>query len=160
MRRGGRLGIVCVLQVTVAKRLFLSPRSSTAHPAQTRGGLGPTPAEGPWLRWPRCVDGSLYIGVTTDLASREELHNQGFGSVFSARIVISRASRSPESGPRAARRMGAAIVLGDDLDILVTVVPIDVVLDAQVGEMDRLIEVREVVVAAAGPLLDLASVAV
>ncbi len=32
----------------------------------------------------RCSDGTLYIGHTEDLASREQTHNDGFGSRYTA----------------------------------------------------------------------------
>ncbi len=38
--------------------------------------------------------------------------------------------------------MGAAVVLREQLDVLVEFAPIDLVLDAAVGEVDLLIEVR------------------
>ena len=66
------------------------------------------------------------------------------------------ASVAPESRPRDARGVGAAIVLGDDLDVLVTVASVQLVLDAEVGEVDALVEVRQVVFAR--PLFDLARV--
>jgi hypothetical protein len=39
----------------------------------------------------------------------------------------------------------AAIVLGDDLDVLMTVAAPQLILDAEIGEVDRLVEVRQVV---------------
>ena len=54
--------------------------------------------------------------------------------------------------------MGAAIVLGDHLDILVTVAPVEFVLDAEVGEADAVVEVRQVVLTR--PAFDLAGVAI
>lgn len=33
----------------------------------------------------RCADGSLYVGHTEDLASREQIHNEGRGSKYTAR---------------------------------------------------------------------------
>jgi len=54
--------------------------------------------------------------------------------------------------------MRAAIVLGDDLDILVPVASIEFVLDAEIGKVHSVIEVREFVVAC--PLFDLAGVAI
>jgi predicted GIY-YIG superfamily endonuclease len=32
----------------------------------------------------RCVDGSLYVGHTNDLASREQTHNDGLGARYTA----------------------------------------------------------------------------
>ena len=43
--------------------------------------------------------------------------------------------------------MGAAIMLSDHFDILVTIASLQFVLDAEVREVDRLIEVRQVVFA-------------
>src|SRR5947208_1234581 len=43
--------------------------------------------------------------------------------------------------------MGAAIVLRDDLDVFVMVTPVQLVFDAEVGEVDRPIEVGQVVFA-------------
>jgi hypothetical protein len=52
--------------------------------------------------------------------------------------------------------MGAAIVLGDDLDIFVMVASVQLVFDAEVREVDRLVEVRQVVFVC--PRFNLASV--
>ena len=54
--------------------------------------------------------------------------------------------------------MGAAVVLGDDLDILMTVAPVQFVLDAEVGEADAVIEVRQVVLTC--PAFDLVAIAI
>ena len=54
--------------------------------------------------------------------------------------------------------MRAAIVLRDDLDVFITLPAIEFVLEAEIGEVDRLVEVREVVVER--PLLDLARVTI
>ncbi len=54
--------------------------------------------------------------------------------------------------------MRAAIVLGDDFDIFVTVAAIQFILDAEVGEMDAIIEVRQVMVVR--PALNLPRVAI
>jgi hypothetical protein len=54
--------------------------------------------------------------------------------------------------------MGAAIVLGDHLDILVTLAPVQFVLDAEVGEADAVVEVRQVVLTR--PAFDLAGIAI
>ena len=43
--------------------------------------------------------------------------------------------------------MGAAVVRREQLDVLVKFAPIDLVLDAVVGEMDLLVEVRQIVFA-------------
>ena len=52
--------------------------------------------------------------------------------------------------------MGAKIVFRDDLDVLVSGASMQLVLDAEVGEVDRLIEVRQVMFAR--PLFDFAGV--
>ena len=54
--------------------------------------------------------------------------------------------------------MGAAVVLREQLDVLVVLASVDLVLDAVVGEVDLLIEVRQVVFAR--PLANLVLVAV
>ncbi len=54
--------------------------------------------------------------------------------------------------------MGAAVVLREQLDVLVVVAPVDLVLDAVVREVDLAIEVRQVVLAR--PVADLVLVAV
>lgn len=41
--------------------------------------------------------------------------------------------------------MGATIVLGDDLHVLVPVAPMQLVLDAELRKMGALVEVREIV---------------
>ena len=48
----------------------------------------------PWVYILRCSDGTLYVGHTNDLVSRERAHNQGHGSCYTAarrpvRIVYS-----------------------------------------------------------------------
>ena len=58
-----------------------------------------------------------------------------------------------ESGSRAIGGVGAAVVLGEDLDILAAVATFEFVLDPEVREVHAVIEVREVVFA--GPFFDL-----
>ena len=54
--------------------------------------------------------------------------------------------RNGESRARGRRPVGAAVVDGRDLDVLLARAPVDVlVLDAHVGEVDLLVEVRQVV---------------
>lgn len=44
---------------------------------------GPKPAEQPWWVYlVRCRDGSLYCGISTDIALRLEVHNSGKGSKY------------------------------------------------------------------------------
>jgi hypothetical protein len=50
----------------------------------------------------------------------------------------------------------ASVVLRKDLNVLVTVAPLELVLDAEIGEVDVVVEVRKVVVA--GPFLDFSRV--
>jgi putative endonuclease len=38
----------------------------------------------PWVYAVRCIDGSLHIGHTEDLASREQAHNAGHGARYTA----------------------------------------------------------------------------
>ena len=93
-------------------------------------------------------------------ARRDRLHHRN--SSATRRIEAASATPTaaaapavaPEPRPRDARGMGAAIVLGDDLDVLVTVAPVQFVLDAEVGEVDAVVEVRQVVLAR--PAFDLA----
>jgi len=56
------------------------------------------------------------------------------------------------------RRVSAAIVLGEQLDVLVVLPSVDLVLDAVVREVDLAVEVRQVVLAR--PLADLVLVPV
>ncbi len=57
-----------------------------------------------------------------------------------------------------AGRMGTAIVLREKLNVLMVIVPVDLILDAVVREVELTIEVRQIVVAR--PLPDLAFVSV
>jgi hypothetical protein len=68
------------------------------------------------------------------------------------------ASVAPEAGSHDAARVGAAIVLRDDFDVLVAVASVELVLDAEVREVDVVIEVRQVVFA--GPFFDFRRVAI
>src|SRR5690606_23430047 len=43
------------------------------------------------------------------------------------------------------RGMGAAVVLGEQLDVLVLLAAVDLVLDAEVGKVDLVVEVRQLV---------------
>jgi hypothetical protein len=54
--------------------------------------------------------------------------------------------------------MSAAIVLGHDLDVFVLVAPVQLVLNPEVGEVDLVVEVRQLVLVR--PALDLARVAI
>jgi hypothetical protein len=54
--------------------------------------------------------------------------------------------------------VGAAIVLGHDFDVLVLLAAIELVFDAEVGEMDLVAEVRELVFGS--PALDVARIAI
>ena len=54
--------------------------------------------------------------------------------------------------------MGTAVVVRDHFDVFVTVTPIELVLKPEIGEVDRLVEVREVVLVRPG--FDLARVAI
>src|SRR6185503_9829127 len=54
-------------------------------------------------------------------------------------------SIAAEAGPRHADGVGAAIVFRDHLDILMMVAAVQLVLEAEVREVDRLIEVGQVV---------------
>jgi hypothetical protein len=52
--------------------------------------------------------------------------------------------------------MAAAVVLRDHFDVFVTVTPIELVLETEIGKMNRLVEVRQVVFAR--PFLDFSRV--
>ncbi len=39
----------------------------------------------PYVYIVRCRDGTLYVGHTDDLASREKTHNDGFGASYTAK---------------------------------------------------------------------------
>jgi hypothetical protein len=52
--------------------------------------------------------------------------------------------------------VASAVVLCNDFDVFVTVAPVQLVLDAEVWEVDRLVEVRQVVVPR--PFFDLAGI--
>src|SRR5437667_3175273 len=67
-------------------------------------------------------------------------------------------SVAPESGAGHARGVRAAIMFGDDFDVLMMVASVQFVLDAEVREVDRLIEVRQVVFAR--PAVNLVRVAI
>ncbi len=58
-----------------------------------------------------------------------------------------------ESGPRAIGGVRAAVVLGEDLDILMAVAAVELVLDPEVRKVQAVIEVREL--AFTGPFFDL-----
>src|SRR5258705_1823971 len=68
------------------------------------------------------------------------------------------ASVTAKSCARHAGGVGAAIVFGDHLDVFVMVASVQLVLDTEVGEVDRLIEVRQVVFA--GPGFDFSGVSI
>jgi putative endonuclease len=38
----------------------------------------------PWVYILRCGDGSLYVGLTSDLDARERTHNEGRGGAYTA----------------------------------------------------------------------------
>jgi putative endonuclease len=54
----------------------------------------------------RCSDGSLYVGITSDLEARVEKHNQGFGPEYTRkrRPVVLIWSQEFESSAAARRR--------------------------------------------------------
>ena len=69
------------------------------------------------------------------------------------------AAVTTEARPGGGGAVGASIMDGDDLDVLVVAAAVDLlVFDPQVGEMDLLVEVREVVFER--PFLDLPRVAI
>jgi predicted GIY-YIG superfamily endonuclease len=38
----------------------------------------------PWVYILRCADKSLYVGLSADIEAREQWHNNGFGSSYTA----------------------------------------------------------------------------
>lgn len=51
-----------------------------------------------WVYIVRCTDGSLYVGHTDDVGTRELVHNMGHGSRFTAKRVPVRMVYSEECG--------------------------------------------------------------
>src|SRR5262245_27652698 len=82
----------------------------------------------------------------------------GHPRIESASTASTTAAVAPESRPRDARRVRAAVVLGNDLDVVMPIASIERVLDPKVRKVDALVEVRQVVFAR--PLLNLARVPV
>jgi putative endonuclease len=57
----------------------------------------------PFVDIARCSDGTLYVGQTADLAVREDLHNQGLESKYTAkRLPVKIVYSEPHSSPSAA----------------------------------------------------------
>jgi hypothetical protein len=73
-----------------------------------------------------------------------------------APATASSAAVTGESRLSAAGGMAATVVVGEDLDVLVTVASLELVLDAEIGKADVVVAVREVVVA--GPFRDFSRV--
>lgn len=65
----------------------------------------------PWYVYlARCADGTLYTGVTTDLAARERAHNTGRGSAYTrSRLPVRVVHAEPARGRGAALRRELAI---------------------------------------------------
>jgi len=65
----------------------------------------------PWLVYiVRCADGSLYTGITNDLAARLKKHNAGTGAKYTrARRPVALVWSEKKSSERAARRREASI---------------------------------------------------
>ena len=58
----------------------------------------------------RCADGSLYVGITTDLATRVEAHNAGRGAKYTrARRPVAVAWSRGRQEPTAARKLEYAL---------------------------------------------------
>jgi predicted GIY-YIG superfamily endonuclease len=78
-----------------------------------------------WVYVARCVDGTLYIGHTTNLVAREQTHNEGRGGTYTAqrrpvRIVYSERHRSLKEAiareqqlKRWSRAKKEALIIGD-----------------------------------------------
>src|SRR5439155_23098846 len=66
------------------------------------------------------------------------------------------AAMAAETGSGASGGVRAAVVLREDLDVLMAVTAFELVLDPEIGEVHAIVEVREVVLT--GPPFDLASV--
>src|SRR4029453_13128965 len=90
-------------------------------------------------------------------ASQEFLHNAWMRRRTTAAPAGSD-DVDPEAGLGAAGRMSAAVVGRKQLDVLVGFPPIDLVLDAVVGEVHLTVEVRQVVFASPVPDLPLVAV--
>jgi hypothetical protein len=99
--------------------------------------------------WHRRVETAFIIGSLRPLSDRSHVHHAGH---------FRRYGRSTGTRPRDALGMGAAIVLGDDLDILMTLASVQFVLDPEVGKADAVVEVRQVVLTR--PAFDLAAIAI
>ncbi len=65
----------------------------------------------PWLVYiVRCNDGSLYTGITNDLAARLKKHNAGTGAKYTrSRRPVKLVWSEQKSSARAARRREAAV---------------------------------------------------
>ncbi len=58
----------------------------------------------------RCADGSLYAGITTDLAARVETHNAGRGAKYTrGRLPVTVAWKKSRQGGTDARRLERAL---------------------------------------------------
>lgn len=58
----------------------------------------------------RCADGSLYAGITNDLARRLAAHNAGKGAKYTrARLPVALAWQRSRQPPRAARQLERAL---------------------------------------------------
>lgn len=58
----------------------------------------------------RCADGSLYAGITTDLAARVETHNAGRGAKYTrGRLPVTVAWKKSRQGGTDARRLERAV---------------------------------------------------
>jgi putative endonuclease len=80
----------------------------------------------PFVYLLRCADQSLYVGHTSDLASREQTHNEGYGAAYTAkrrpvRIVYAEEYTSELDALRRERqikgwtsRKKEALIAGDD----------------------------------------------
>lgn len=69
-----------------------------------------SPRPGWWVYILRCADGSLYTGVTTDLARRFAEHNSGTASKYTrSRLPVTMVYREAKRGRGVALRREAAI---------------------------------------------------
>jgi len=71
----------------------------------------PKPAAGKWFVYMiRCADGSLYTGITNDLARRHRQHNAGTASRYTrSRLPVELVYQEPRRGRSSALKREAAI---------------------------------------------------
>jgi predicted GIY-YIG superfamily endonuclease len=75
------------------------------------GGMGPMPKDSSWFVYLlRCVDGSLYTGITNDLARRCSQHSRGTASRYTrSRLPVALVYHEPQESRGLALRREVAI---------------------------------------------------